>query len=70
LDSIAIAVDNAPVIDATREASIQMDTAPSSSAASQVSLWGQNLVAIRGTVYANWIRARDIGVATVTSVNI
>jgi hypothetical protein len=49
-------------IDASREASLQMDSAPDSPPTAStvpVSMFQQNMVAIRAERYVNWIKARS-----------
>ena len=49
-------------IDASQEASVQMDSAPSNSAASLISLWQSGLLGIRLERVVNWQRRRDVSV--------
>lgn len=70
---IYLADDGQVTVDASREASIQMDTAPSQSsveptASTSVSMFQTNSVAIRAERYINWARRRDSGVAYLTGV--
>jgi HK97 family phage major capsid protein/HK97 family phage prohead protease len=58
---ILYADDGAVTIDVSREASVQMDSAPDSPAVAttvMVSLWQNNLVGIRAERFVNWARAR------------
>jgi HK97 family phage major capsid protein len=52
-----------------RSASLQMDSAPSEGAASQISLWQSNLVGLRAEMYANWRRRDDAAVAVIDDVS-
>lgn len=74
---IYIADDGQVTVDASREATIQMDTAPNQSsvgtsatpvASTGVSMFQTNSVAIRAERYINWARRRDSGVAYLTGV--
>lgn len=63
---ILLADDGQVTIDASREASLQMDTAPDSPPTAStvtVSLWQQNMVAIKAERYINWAKARSTCVA-------
>jgi HK97 family phage major capsid protein len=51
---ILLARDDAVGISVSAEASLSLDSAPSSSASAQVSLWQMDLVGILAEVYANW----------------
>jgi HK97 family phage major capsid protein/HK97 family phage prohead protease len=65
-DDIYFADDGPVTIDASREASLQMDSAPDSPpTASTVltSLWQNNLVALRAERYMNWAKRRNAAVA-------
>jgi hypothetical protein len=49
-------------VDRSRHATVQMESAPDSPVGAgtvMVSLWQQNLVALRVTIYANWATARE-----------
>lgn len=72
LGSIAVALDNIPAIDVSKDASLQLVDNPADnlSPVSQTSLWQANLVAIRVTVAANWIRRRDAAFAIVRGINL
>jgi HK97 family phage major capsid protein len=50
-----------PVVDvqASNEASLQMDTAPATPPAPLVSLWQQNMLGIRAEQYQYWVRRHD-----------
>lgn len=54
---IAFAQDGAH-LEVAQHASLQLDDAPSSDPAEQISLWQQNLAAWRGVLYCNWTVAR------------
>jgi HK97 family phage major capsid protein/HK97 family phage prohead protease len=75
---IYLADDGSVRIDASREASLAMDSAPAMdvgtgspstpTAASVVSLWQTNSIGIRAERYVNWMRRRDAAVAYLTGV--
>lgn len=63
---ILLADDGAVTIDASQEASLQMDTAPDSPATASttfVSMFQQNMVAIRAERYINWAKRRSTAVS-------
>jgi len=67
--AVLYADDGGVSIDVSREASVQMDSAPMSPADATtvlVSLWQNNLVGLRAERFINWKRAVDSGVALVT----
>lgn len=66
---ILLADDGGVTLDVSREASLQMDGAPSDSAASQISLWEKNLVGLRAERYINYRRRRDAAVAVLEDVS-
>jgi HK97 family phage major capsid protein len=62
---ILLADDGQVSIDASQEASLQMDTAPDSPATASttfVSLWQQNQIGIRAERYINWAKRRSTAV--------
>ena len=68
---ILLADDGQVAIDASREASLQMDTAPDNPATAttvMVSLWQNNLLAIRAERYVNWLKARTAAVQYLSGV--
>jgi HK97 family phage major capsid protein len=66
--AILYADDGGVSIDVSREASVQMDSAPTAPDATTVlvSLWQNNLVGLRAERFINWKRAVDAGVALIT----
>jgi len=57
-----LADDGGVEIDISREASLQMESAPDSPATAStvlVSLWQHNMVAIRAERFINWKKSRD-----------
>lgn len=69
--SILYADEGGVSIDVSREASIQMDSAPSNPSDATtvlVSLWQRNLVGLRAERMITWIRARTAAVTYVTGV--
>ena len=68
--SILFADEGGVRIDVSREASVQMDSAPSSPADATtvlVSLWQNNLVGLRAERMITWIRARTAAVRYITA---
>jgi HK97 family phage major capsid protein len=66
---ILYADDGGVTIDVSREASVQMDSAPDSPTLATsvlVSLWQNNLVGLRAEQFANWVRAKIEAVQLVT----
>jgi HK97 family phage major capsid protein/HK97 family phage prohead protease len=68
---VLYADDGGVTIDASREASLQMDSAPASPADATtvyVSLWQTNCVGLRAERYVNWLRANTNAVKYLTAV--
>ena len=68
-NEIYVADDGQTRVDASREATLQMDSAPASGAQSGVSMFQSNMVAIRAERFANWARRRDTAVAVIQDVS-
>ena len=66
---IFVADDGGVRIDVSEQASLQMDSAPSTGAQSLVSLWQNNLIGIRAERFINWQRRRDTAVAYIDAVH-
>ncbi len=71
---IYLADDGQVAIDASTEASLQMDTAPTNNSATPtattlVSMFQTNSIAIRAERVINWARARDYGVGYIDNVH-
>lgn len=66
---ILLADDGGVTIDVSREASLQMDNAPAAGAQSLVSLWQNNMVALRAERFINWKRRRLQAVGYINSAN-
>lgn len=66
---ILLADDGGVTIDVSREASLQMDGAPAAGAQSLVSLWQNNMVALRAERFINWKRRRLQAVGYINSAN-
>lgn len=67
---VLLADDGQVTIDASREASLQMDSAPDSPATASttlVSLWQHNMMAIKAERYINWKLRRSEAVAYISS---
>jgi hypothetical protein len=68
-DEILYADEGGVTVDVSREASVQMDTAPDNPAVAtsvMVSLWQNNLVGLRAERFINWVRARPVSVEYLT----
>ena len=65
---VLIADDQIAVVDASGHAALQMDNAPSSSAAQVISMFQSNMVALRILRWITWQRAADSAVEIVTNV--
>lgn len=65
--------DDGPVtIDVSREATLQMDTAPTDptvAATVLISLWQRNLIGLRAERYMNWKKRRDAAVQYISGAN-
>ena len=69
---ILLADDGQTLLDASREASLQMDTAPDSPATASTvltSLWQHNLVGIRAERFVNWTKRRARAAQWIDSAN-
>jgi HK97 family phage major capsid protein/HK97 family phage prohead protease len=67
-NNIFMADDGGVMLDVSREASIQMDTAPTSGAQQLVSLWQNNLVGLRAERMINWLKRRAAAVQVINGV--
>jgi HK97 family phage major capsid protein len=63
---ILMADDGGVALDASREASLQLDSAPTPGAAQLVSLWQNNMIALRAERFINWQPRRASAVAYIT----
>lgn len=66
---ILLADDGTVTLDASREASLQLDSSPSGDGTSLVSLWQQNMIALRAERFINWRRRRPEAVAYIAGAN-
>ena len=69
---ILLADDGEVLLDASREASLQMDSAPTNppvAATVMVSLWQMNLVGIRAERFINWKKRRAGAVQYIDAAN-
>lgn len=69
---ILLADDGGVTIDVSREASLQMDSAPTNPPVANtvmVSLWQMNMVGIRAERWINWVRRRPAAVAYISNAN-
>lgn len=69
LDASEIFHAEDPIVDvqASEEASLQMDSAPATPPAPLVSLWQQNMLGIKAEQYQYWLRRRDGVVGMITA---
>ena len=71
-DEVLLADDGQVTIDASREASLQMESAPDSPPTATTvltSLWQHNMVAIKAERFINWRLRRNNAVAYVAGAN-
>lgn len=66
---ILLADDGGVTLDASREASIEMDSEPKGGTTQLVSLWQNGFVAMKATRFINWKRRRAQAVQLITGVN-
>lgn len=69
---ILLADDGQVTIDVSREASVQMESAPTDPATDSTvfqSLWQRNLIGIKAERFITWTKARDTAVSYIASVN-
>ncbi|MFP3706185.1 phage major capsid protein [Paraburkholderia sp. SIMBA_009] len=66
---ILLADDGGVTLDASREASLEMDSAPAGGATELVSLWQNGFIAMKATRFINWKRRRAAGVQYISGVN-
>jgi HK97 family phage major capsid protein len=65
---VMLADEGGVTLDVSREASLQMDDAPSSGAQSLVSLWQNNLIGLRAERYINWLKRRATAALFISGV--
>ena len=69
-DEIMLADDGQVVVDASREASLQMDSTPDSpptAATNMLSLWQLNMLGLRAERWITWLKRRSTAVAYITN---
>ena len=66
---ILLADDGGVTLDVSREASIEMDSAPAGGATQLVSLWQNGFIAMKAERFINWKRRRAAGVQYISGVN-
>lgn len=66
---ILLADDGGVTLDASREASLQMNDSPTNGASTLVSLWQNNMVGLRAERFINWKRRRPQAVAFISGAN-
>lgn len=64
--NVMLADDGGVAIEMSTEASLQMSDTPAAGAQSLVSLWQNNLVALKAERFINWRRRREAAVAVIT----
>jgi HK97 family phage major capsid protein/HK97 family phage prohead protease len=67
-EDVLLADDGQATIDASTEASLQMDGAPATPATTTVSLWQSNMIGIRAERFITWLKARSTAAAYVNGV--
>jgi HK97 family phage major capsid protein len=65
---VLLADDGQVMLDSSREASLQLDSAPATPPTPLVSLWQQNMLAIKAERYVYWLRRRDEAVQVISGV--
>jgi HK97 family phage major capsid protein len=65
---VLLADDGSVSLDVSREASLQLDSAPTTPPAPLTSLWQQNLIGIKAERYIYWMRRYDPAVQVLTGV--
>lgn len=66
---ILLADDGVVALDASAEASIEMNSTPAGGATTLVSLWQNNLLGLRAEQFINWKRRRSQAVSYITGAN-
>lgn len=66
---VLMADDGGVALDASREASLQMDSAPVAGATQLVSLWQNNMIALRAERFINWKPRRMLACAYIRGAN-
>ncbi|WP_208647214.1 phage major capsid protein [Paraburkholderia terrae] len=66
---VLMADDGGVTLDASREASLQMNDAPAAGPAQLVSLWQQNMIALRAERFINWKPRRALACAYIRGAN-
>ncbi|SAL03114.1 phage-like protein [Caballeronia calidae] len=66
---VLMADDGGVTLDASREASLQMDSAPAAGASQLVSLWQNNMIALRAERFINWKARRALACAYIRGAN-
>lgn len=63
---VLLASDDSVTVDVSREASVQMDSAPATPPSPLVSFWQQNLIGLKAEQFIYWMRARNEGFVLIT----
>ncbi|MCG7403020.1 phage major capsid protein [Caballeronia zhejiangensis] len=66
---VLMADDGGVTLDASREASLQMDSAPVAGASQLLSLWQNNMIALRAERFINWKARRALACAYIRGAN-
>jgi HK97 family phage major capsid protein len=64
---VLFASDPSVTVDVSREASVQLDSAPATPPTPLVSFWQQNLIGLKAEQYAYWMRAHDTDVVLINN---
>jgi hypothetical protein len=64
---ILLADDGGVTLDASREASLELDDSPGGAGKNLVSLWQNNMIALRAERFINWQRRRPESVAYISN---
>lgn len=67
-EDILLADDGQATIDASTEASLQMDNAPATPATTSISLWQSNMIGIRAERFITWLKARPAAAQFINGV--
>lgn len=65
---ILLADDGGVTLDVSREAALEMNSSPTATARSMVSLWQQNMIGLRAERFINWAKRRAAAVQYISGV--
>jgi HK97 family phage major capsid protein len=66
------AADPSVAVDVSREATVNLDSAPTvppAAGTQTINLWQANMIGLRAEKFEHWVRARDTSVVTITAVD-